>query len=260
MIPHEAYADDELAALYDLAYAGADDDLPLYEQFARRGELPSLELGVGSGRVALHLARRGLHLVGIDSSLSMLARLQAALDRETAPRLRLVEADMRDFDLGEKFDLVYCALDTFEHLLTAEDQLATLRCVAKHMAKGGIFVAQLRALGVVDWSPRERPLLVEWTRPDPRRHGVVTKMSSMRSSPSQQTTTTTLIFDGAPAAGGPVRRRAFEVTLRVTGLPEMELLLDRAGLCLAAVYGDVALSPFTDESDTMILVAEAKGT
>ncbi len=85
MSPLDEYADEELAALYDLQYASWTDDLPLYESFAQRGELPSLELMVGTGRVALHLARNGHRVVGIDNSLSMLARLEAQLDRETAP-------------------------------------------------------------------------------------------------------------------------------------------------------------------------------
>jgi len=83
MTARDEYADDELAALYDLEHDSVDGDLDLYTQFARRGEPPSLELGVGSGRVALHLARQGLPVVGIDSSLRMLARLEAKLDPET---------------------------------------------------------------------------------------------------------------------------------------------------------------------------------
>ncbi|MEX2245169.1 MAG: class I SAM-dependent methyltransferase [Dehalococcoidia bacterium] len=257
METHEAYADPELAALYDLVYDGFDDDVPLYENFARRGELPSLELGVGSGRVALHLARSGLSVVGIDTSLHMLARVEAALDRETAPRLRLVEGDMRDFGLGgERFDLIYCAFDTWEHLLTPEDQLSSLRCVAKHLAKGGVFVAQLRLLTSVDWSVGLRPLALEWTRRDPASGELVTKLIGGRASPAQQTTTDVLIFDRMPADGGAVRRRTFEGTLRVTGRFEMELLLQRAGLRLAGLYGGTDLSPFDDAGDTMVIVAE----
>jgi SAM-dependent methyltransferase len=258
-MPVEAYADDELAALYDLVYADYDDDLALYEGFARRGELATLELGVGSGRVALHLARQGLAVVGLDSSLRMLARLEAALDPATASRVRLVEADMRDFDLGgERFDLIYCALDTFEHLLTTEDQMATLRCVRKHLAKGGVFVTEMRMLTAVDWSAEPSPLVAEWTRPDPQTGEMVTKMRGARASRSTQTTTDLLIFDRV-AADGTVRRRTFEVRLRVSGRYEMELALKAVGLRLNALYGDVGLSPFDDDSDRMIIVAEVEG-
>ena len=254
----DAYADDEAAALYDLVYADCDEDLSLYEEFARRGETPALELGAGSGRVALHLARAGLEVVALDSSTRMLARLDAALDAATGPRTRTVEGDMRDFDLGERFDLVYCALDTFEHLLTTEDQLATLRCVARHLSPGGVFVAELRSLTSVDWSAEPSALRLEWLRPDPAGGGTVAKMSSVAVSRANQTTTSTLIFDRT-GAEGVVHRLTLEVTLRATGRFEMELLLTRAGLPLESVYGGPDLSPFTDASDTMVVVAKREG-
>ena len=255
----DAYADAELAALYDLVYEDYDADLALYEQFAARGELPSLELAVGSGRVALHLARNGYHVTGIDTSLAMLSRLEAALDPDTAPRVRLVEADMRDFDLREKFDLVYCALFSFEQMLTNDDALHALRCVERHLAPGGVFVTELRTLRSVDWAPEEAPALRhEWTRHDDATGETVTKLLSMRASPSRQTTTTTVMFDRA-AANGTVRRRALEVTMRVFGRFEFELLLKEVGLRLLQVYGGTDLSPFTDASDSMVIVAGRDG-
>ena len=255
----DAYSDDELAALYDLVYESYDEDLPLYEEFARRGESASLELGVGTGRVAVHLARQGFRVVGLDASLRMLARLEAALDAETAQRLRLVEGDMRNFDLGEKFDLIYCALDTFEHLLTNEDQLAALRCVAKHLAPGGVFVAEMRSLTAIDWSDEPSPLRLEWVRPDSETGEQVAKLSSVTPSRARQLTMFTLMFDRTGADGG-VRRRTFDVTLRATGRYEMEMLLERAGLRLASLYGGTDLSPFSDGSDTMVIVAELERT
>lgn len=249
------YDDAELAALYDLDFGDYDADLALYENFAARGEPPSLELGAGSGRVALHLARQGRNVVGIDTAPAMLARAEARLDAETAPCLRLVEGDMRDFNLGETFDLVYCALGTFEHMLTADDAVASLRCAAKHLAPGGVFVCELRPLASIDWSPRPWPAQTEWTKRDPDTGDLVTKTVSGRASQAAQTTTHWLVFDRVPAGGGAVHRRAFDVTLRVFGRFEFELLLQHAGLRLRQIYGDYDLSPFSDDSDTMIIVA-----
>lgn len=253
------YGDEESAALYDLAYAAYDDDLALYEQFAARGDTPSLELAVGSGRVALHLARNGHRVVGIDTSRAMLARLEASLDDATRPLVRCVEADMRDVDLGETYDLVYCALDSFEQMRSNDDAIAALRHVARHLSPGGFFVTELRTIASVDWAPAERsPLSLEWTREDPKTGERITKLSSMRSSPSTQTTTTHLIFDRT-ASDGSLRRRAFDVTLRVFGRFEFELLLQQAGLRAVQVYGGYDLSPLADDSDTMIFVAEREG-
>ena len=252
----DIYATDELAALYDAVWGGADDDVQMYEQFARRGSLPALELGVGSGRVALHLARAGLDVVGIDTSLPMLARAEAALDPEAARHLRLIQADMRDFDLGgEKFDLAYCAANTFQHLLTTDDQLAALACVARHLASGGLYVMQVRAPRWIDWSAGPSPLELRWTRPIPGSDDRLMRFDSTTVSAAAQTATTQHLFDRV-SRDGAVTRRIIEYTLRYTGLPEWNLLLPRAALRLAAVYGDCDLSPYTDESDTMVIVAE----
>jgi hypothetical protein len=122
-----------------------------------------------------------------------------------------------------------------------------------------VFVAELRTLRAIDWSARENvPLTYEWTREDPETRERVTKLSTMRSSTVDQTTTTTLIFDRL-ASNGTIRRRTFDVTLRVFGRQEFEALLARAGMRVAQLYGGYDLSPLTDDSDTMIVVAEREG-
>src|SRR5262249_28282062 len=102
------------------------------------------------------------------------------------------------------------------------------------------------------------PLLHDGTRVDPATGETVTKLRASSASRAEQTTTNTLIFDRV-ARDGAVRRRTLDVTLRVSGRFEMELLLAHAGLRLAAVYGDTDLSPFSGASDTMIIVAELEG-
>lgn len=252
----DEYADDELAALYDLQYADWTDDLPFYEAFARRGELASLELMVGTGRVAMHLARGGHHVVGIDNSLAMLTRLEAQLDQETAKRVRLVEADVRGFDLGgEKFDLIYVALCSLELLHATDDQIATLRSVAKHLAPGGVFATEIRSLTAIDWSHEPSALRHEWTRTDPVTGERITKLHSATSSRARQATLDTLIFDRITTDGA-VRRRVLDVALRAYGRYEFELLLQQAGLRVTNIYGAPDLSPYDDSSDTLFVVAE----
>ena len=256
----DPYATDEQAALYDFVWGGAGDDLLMYEQFARRGETPSLEIGVGSGRVALHLARAGLDVVGIDAALPMLARIEASLDPETASHLRLVEADMRDFDLqGARFDLVYCAGNTFQHMLTTEDQLAALSCIARHLAPGGQYVSQLRTPRAIDWGVERTPVYLRWSRAIPGSGDRMLRFDSTTVSAADQTASTVHLFDRV-APDGAVTRRIVEYTLRYTALSEMRLLFERCGLHVAAVYGDADLSPYTDESDTMVIVAEGEGS
>jgi SAM-dependent methyltransferase len=253
--PLDEYADDEVAALYDLQYSGWTDDLPFYEALARRGELPSLELMAGTGRVALHLARSGHRVVAIDNAPAMLARFEAQLDGDTATRVRLVQADARNFDLGEQFDLIYVALCSLELLHAPADQLATLHSVAKHLARGGAFACEIRSLTAIDWSQEPSALRHEWTRTDPVTGERITKLHSATSSPARQTTLDTLIFDRLTHDGA-VRRRVLEVALRAYGRYEFELLLESAGLRITHVYGAADLSPFDDTSDTLFVIAE----
>ena len=257
-VTEDAYADDELARLYDLAHDGYDEDLALYEQFARRGGRV-LELGVGSGRVALRLADAGYDVVGLDASPAMLGRLRKRIHGDIVQRLRVVEGDMRDFDLGgERFGLICCALGTFGHLIETGEQVAALRCVARHLEPDGVFVAQVQPVTGVDWDAGGAVRL-GWTRTDADTGEMISLTRSMTASAARQTTTETLIFDRI-GGDGTVRRRTVDVTLRAFGRFEVELLLERAGLRLTGVYGGPDLSPFDDASDTMVLVGELEST
>ena len=255
----EVYGDEELAALYDLVYDGVEDDVAMYDGFATKSSTPILEICAGSGRVTLPLARAGHSVVAVDSSAHMLARLRARLDAETADRVRLVEGDMRDFDLGgERFGLICCALGTFGHLTETEEQAAALRCIARHLEPDGVFVAQVQPVTGVDWDAGGAVRL-GWTRTDADTGEMISLTRSMTASAARQTTTETLIFDRI-GGDGTVRRRTVDVTLRAFGRFEVELLLERAGLRLTGVYGGPDLSPFDDASDTMVLVGELEST
>ncbi|MEM1414985.1 MAG: class I SAM-dependent methyltransferase [Myxococcota bacterium] len=133
------------AAYYDQAYRRRREDRAWYVALAREHLAPGdaiLELGVGTGRVALGLADAGFEVVGVDAMASMLAR--AAARRDKAPRrirerLSLVEGDLRSVRLGRRFPLVLAPFNVFMHLYSREDADAALATVAAHLAPGGRF-------------------------------------------------------------------------------------------------------------------------
>lgn len=255
----DPYADAELAALYDLFYGDYADDLAMYESFARRGDTASLELGAGSGRVALHLARAGLDVVALDGAAAMLDRLRASSgDLSLAQHLRVIEGDMRAFELNERFDLVFCAANTFQHLLTTEDQLAVLRCIAAHLTPDGVFVAKLDSLAAVNWSASDAPLRLAGTRVDPATGEMVMRLAARAAIAAMLRTHTTQIYDRI-ADDGTVRRRVFEYELKYTPPDELALLGSAAGMKLLHLYGDHDLSPYGEDSDSMIFVAGLEG-
>ncbi|HEY8489381.1 MAG TPA: class I SAM-dependent methyltransferase [Dehalococcoidia bacterium] len=246
-----------IARFYDLDFGGFDEDLALYRELARRTGGPVLELGVGTGRVALPLARAGLEVTGIDASPAFLAVARERAAREGATRLRLVEADARTFRLDRRFRLVISALGSFAHLETRADQLAALARVREHLAPDGL-VVDLPVLDPAAWEPGVRPVVHEWTRRDPATGRWVDKFSSVEADPAVQTQRVTYWYDERDEAGT-VRRTSASFPLRHVFRYEMEGLLSQSGLALEAVYGDYDLAPFEAGSRRLIVVAGAAG-
>jgi SAM-dependent methyltransferase len=123
------------------AYA-SDDMLNFYRrQIARYGE-PVLELACGSGRLTIPLAREVVNITGIDLSEEMinLAQLKASQARL---HLRFIQGDMRTFDLGEKFKLIFVPAQSLSHLHTRAEIQDCFACVQRHLADEGRFLIEL---------------------------------------------------------------------------------------------------------------------
>ena len=246
----------DLPELFDLDYGEVADDLPFFESLAQRCERPILELGVGAGRVAIPLARAGFVVWGIDVSDAMLDYARGIAGE--LPTLHLIAGDMSDFQLDERFDLIFAGLGGFHHLLSPDDQLGCLRCVERHLAPGGLFVCDLRPLLWEDWDSGEStPLLHDWTRQLPTGETVV-KFRSVHADLERQIKRDTSIYDRV-SDDGTVRRVVSEVDLRFTTRYEMEGLVRDAGLELDRMYGEYDLSPYDENSEYLITVARKPG-
>ncbi len=137
-----ALAHFEDAACYDRTYRDRTEDVTHYASLARPG-LRVLEYGIGTGRIAIPMARAGASVVGIDHAGPMLARLEERLATEPADvraRVRGVQGDMREARLRRRFDLVLSTFNTFLHLYALADVERFLAGVRAHLAPGGRFV------------------------------------------------------------------------------------------------------------------------
>lgn len=105
----------------------------------RAGEGPALELGVGSGRIALPLAARGLRVDGVDLSEAMVARLRA---KPGGDALDVTMGDFADVPVEGRYPLVYVVFNSIFNLLTQEDQIRCFRNVAAHLTEEGVFVVE----------------------------------------------------------------------------------------------------------------------
>jgi SAM-dependent methyltransferase len=121
-------------------------DVTFFVEMAQAAGGPVLEIGCGTGRVLIPTARAGSEIVGLDLSPSMLAVCRSNLAQEPAEtqvRVRLVEGDMRDFNLDRQFALATLPLRPFQHLTSVEDQIACLTTIHRHLAPGGRLVLDL---------------------------------------------------------------------------------------------------------------------
>lgn len=127
------------AESYDADYATLRDgsgDVAFYVDLAQQTGGPVLELGCGTGRVLLPIAKTGLTCVGVDPSPDMLDVFR----RKSPPdHVRLVRGGAADVDIGERFAFVFCAFRVFQHFLDVDEQLAVLDNVSRHLAPEGRF-------------------------------------------------------------------------------------------------------------------------
>jgi SAM-dependent methyltransferase len=133
---------DRIADIYDERYAGVfGSDLAATVAFLKEiaGDGAALELGIGTGRIAIPLAEAGVRLYGIDASEAMVERLRA---KPGGPDIRVTMGDFRDFTIDERFRLVYVVFNTFFGLLSQDDQISCFRAIARHLTDDGVFVME----------------------------------------------------------------------------------------------------------------------
>jgi len=135
--PDPAAYGEAFAACYDRLYPRLDRAL-LVRLLALAGSGPVLELGAGTGRVALPLAQRGLEVWALDASMSMLALLR---QRSGARTPLCVQMDMAAFALPQRFALITLLVDTLD-LLPPSRQAAVFTCAARHLAPRGVLLVE----------------------------------------------------------------------------------------------------------------------
>jgi SAM-dependent methyltransferase len=129
---------DRIASVYDDWYLARMDPGPAVELLAElAGDGRALELGVGTGRIAIPLAERGVGVTGVDASRAMVDRLVAKPGGE---RVEVVIGDFTDVAVSGSFSLVYIPFTTLFALPSQNDQLRCIRNVADHLDHGGHFV------------------------------------------------------------------------------------------------------------------------
>src|ERR1700694_978175 len=252
----------DFGLLYDsvpLYMARQDVGFYVQEAVSVRGAV--LELGCGTGRILLPLARAGCTVVGLDNSRQMLARCRAKVAAEPPPvqaRIALQQHDVRAFDLGATYPLVIAPFRVLQQLPAVEDQVQFLAARARHLPPGGgrfifdVFNPNFAMLAAADGVEREET--PEQPLPDGRSFRRAIRIARVRWV--DQVSETELIYYVFAKPGAIAERfvQAFEMRWYLHA--ELLHLLARAGLRTRAVYGDFARGPLTDGSPEQVVCAE----
>ena len=249
---------DEYAPFYDWENAQTlgRRDVPFWRRIAAAARGPVLELGCGTGRVSLPLARAGVNLVGIDRSAPMLERARRQILRSSRPQVRkcldLVRGDIRalPFDDGA-FPMVLAPYGILQSLIRPRDLTATLASVARVVASGGTFGIDL-VPDVPKWREYENRVQLRG-----RAGGAqLTLVESVRQDPKRHLTTFEQKY--IERKGAKTREHRFDLTFRTLSVRQMTRQLETAGFRVDAVLGDYRGRPWDDRADVWIILAKKR--
>ncbi len=251
------WGDSQLASLYD-AFT-FEDDLPMYLDLAREQGNRILEIACGSGRVLLALVRAGFEVTGIDVSPHMLALASAKVEAASPlpGRARLVQADMRTFELAQReFDLAIVAVKSFAYLTDTGDQLACARAIHAHLRPGGVLVLDLLH-PKPEWIGQPRGAMRDdLLQRVPEQGFTLSRVESVVSTDlARQVRVIRSIYEVVDDAGKVINKRFVEWPYRWTHRFEAEHLLERAGFEVSAIYGGYRREPFASDSAAMVFIA-----
>ena len=226
---------DAIASFYDPWSRSVTEDVDFYVEHALASGGPVVELAVGTGRIAIPIARAGIDVIGVDSSPGMLAVARAAAEEAgVADRLDLRVGDLREPPVSEHVPLALCPFRSLLHMETEDEKLRALRAARALLEPGGSFVFDVFAPSREDieetdglWLEREPGIFERADWDEASR----TLSLSVRSD------------DGSAITFG----------LHWLSAPEWDRLLDEAGLEVEAIYGWFDGRPQDGEEDMVFV-------
>jgi SAM-dependent methyltransferase len=223
---------DAIARLYDPWSRSVTEDVPFYVDEARKGGGPVVELGVGTGRIAVPIAAEGIRLIGVDSSQGMLAVCREQV--ELAGVAHLVDlrlGDLRKPPVGERVPLVICPFRAYLHLPTDAERLRAFRAARDLLLPGGRLAFDVFAPGARDIAETHG----RWLEREPEIYE--------RADWDERHRTLTLSVRGASG----------EATMTLSWISPAEWadLLEQAGFEVESCYGWFDRSPYRGGEDTV---------
>jgi len=222
---------DAIAAVYDDLYTGYDENaIHRLAELSRGG--PALELGIGTGRIALPLQGMGVEVHGIDASTAMIERLHAKPDGDRIP---VYMGDFSEVKVGGFYSLIYVVFNTLFGLLTQEQQINCFTNVARHLNPDGVFVIEAFVPDLLRYTGGQSLRVIDL-------EGDRVRVDAATADFARQRITARHVH--LSNAGVQI----FPVELRYIWPSEMDLMARLAGLRLRERWGGWEQSQFTSAS------------
>jgi SAM-dependent methyltransferase len=248
-----------LARLYDLDLLEDPGDLDLYLALATRSGGPILELGCGTGRIAVPLAAAGHDVTAVDVDPAMLerARRRAEVAGATArDRIGFVEADLLGLELPSAgtFRLAIIALNSLFLLAARSAQREAFATMARHLAPGGIAVVDVWLPDADDLARFDGRLILEYERTDPESGALVTKIAAAQHDAASGVVNLMSIYEEGDQGASPARFIRHDA-LRLVSADELRDFAEGAGLEVETLAGGYDMEPLGQGSERAIIVA-----
>jgi SAM-dependent methyltransferase len=226
-----------IAEIYDELYSEYDPaSIELLAELAVHG--PALELGIGTGRIALPLQAQGVAVQGIDASEAMVSKLSA---KPHGAEIEVQMGSFAAFKMDTRFSLIYVVFNTFFNLQTQEEQVNCFRSVREHLAPEGVFLMEVFVPDLCRFTDHQTVRTIRVT------DQVVNIEVSQVDPAAQQVTTKHVLLSEEGI-------RLFPVKLRYAWPSELDLMAQIAGLSLRYRWGSWAREAFTRDSQRHISV------
>ncbi len=248
--PLEGYRDPQA---YDAEDAGYDEDQPLTEQWARKLGGPVLDMACGTGTMAIHLAKLGYQVTGLDIVPEMIAWASQKAAANSVP-VEWVVADARTFQLRKQFAFIYMLGNAFQHFLTRADLEALLARIREHLHPEGLFLFCTRNPSPRTLFEARFPEPQQYTLPDGR-HLISTEQQEYDPLTQIQHYT---FHEQWLHPDGRREEKTRRTALRYVFPQEMEALLFYNGWQIHACYGNWQQGPLTPTSRQMIYLCQRR--
>ena len=232
----ETYGD-RIFEVYDEFYSDCDPaSVEVLAELA--GDGPALELGIGTGRIALPLHEKGVPVQGIDASEAMLSKLRS---KKRGSEIDVHVGSFADFKVDGQFSLIYVVFNTFYALLTQEEQVQCFKSVSEHLSRDGVFLMEVFVPDLGRFVRHQAMRAVNLTED-------MVRLAVSQVDPVAQQVTTQYVLLSAEGTS------LYPVKLRYAWPSELDLMAKLAGLTLLHRWSSWSKEEFTKESKKHISV------